>query len=58
MTDNRPERSEEAGNRSRDQRQRARTIIARMDRWEMPGDEGGKAHRRNRQRQTRIRRPR
>lgn len=50
MADNQPGRSRETGDRNRDQRQRARRITERMDRWAVEDDDrGGRPHRRTRQ---------
>lgn len=49
MADNQPGRSRESGNRNRDQRQRAKRLTDRMDRWSVDDDgDRGRAHRRSR----------
>lgn len=49
MADNQPGRSREAGNRNREQRQRARRLTDRQDFWAVGDDDrGGRAHRRTR----------
>lgn len=56
MADNREGRSREAGDRNGAVRRRTRTLLARIERWEVPDDDrGGRPHRRSRA-QARIRR--
>lgn len=47
----------QAGNRNAGQRQRARTLMTRIRRWEISDDEprGGRGHRASRTRQLRVR---
>jgi hypothetical protein len=49
MADNQPGRSREAGNRNRAQRQQAKRLTARQDRWAVDDDSGTRSHRRSRQ---------
>jgi hypothetical protein len=48
MADNRDGRSREAGDRNGDQRRRTQAILRRIERWEIPDDQGGRPHRRSR----------
>jgi hypothetical protein len=48
MADNREGHSREAGDRDRTQRRRVQRILQRMERWEVPDDQGGRPHRRSR----------
>jgi hypothetical protein len=56
MSDHRQGRSPGAGDRDREDRRRALRIQRRMDFWELPDDNGGRAHRRSRVQPTRRRR--
>jgi hypothetical protein len=48
MADNQPGRPREAGDRHREQRQRARRLTGRQDFWAVDDDRGGRVHRRSR----------
>lgn len=50
-------RSRDAGGRDRFKRRRTQEILRRIERWEIPDDQDGRAHRRSRA-QARARRTR